>query len=502
MLDAGLEALLTLFTLERLMWLGVGILLGTLVGLLPGMGGVTGMALLLPFIYGMEPSSGIALMIGLMAVTSTSDTFPAVLIGVPGSGSSQASIMEGYPLARQGLAGRALGAAFIASMCGGLVGALAIFATLPAIRELVLAMGSPQLFMLTLFGVTCVGVLARGSPVGGLLAAFAGFTISAVGAAPSTGEYRYSFGSLYLTDGVALAILVLGLFAIPEIVDLARAGTPVAGRARMSSGLLDGARETLRHKLLVLRSSVIGVLIGVVPGLGGSAASWIVYSTAIQTSKDKRKFGKGDIRGLIAPEAANNSVDGGSLIPTLLFSIPGGGSAAILLGGLVLLGFEPGPSMASDAGLSTLLLIVWSLALANLVTTALCFVLARAMIRISFMPGRVLAPLLLVICMIAAYQNHRSWGDILLLFGLGVVGWAFKHLGWPRPPLLIGFVLGIPAERYLGITLQRYGWEWLSDPVVIVMGVLSVASIVAAWRFARGEENRAHRRVEEAAREG
>jgi putative tricarboxylic transport membrane protein len=497
MLQAGLDALQILFTPDRLMWMAVGVFLGIVVGILPGLGGVTGLALLLPFIYGMDPYSGVALMIGLMAVTGTADTFTSVLIGVPGGGSSQATIMDGYPLAKQGMAGRALGASFMASMFGGLIGALALFAALPIVRPIVLAMGSPQLFMLTVFGVTCVGVLSKGNPLTGLLAAFVGFLISAVGTAPSTGEPRYTFDFFFLTDGISISLLVLGMFAIPEIIDLARSGDPVATKTdELRDGLMDGVRDAIRHKWIVVRNSLIGVAIGIIPGLGGSTANWIAYSTTVQLAKDKSRFGKGDIRGVIGPEAANNSIDGGSLIPTLLFSVPGGGSAAILLGGFILLGIEPGPSLAQGAGVATLLLVCWTLALSNVISTGLCFVLAKPMIKLSFTPGRVLAPFLLVICLVAAYQLQYEWAHVVLLLILGAIGWLFKYLGWPRPPLLIGFVLGIPAERYLGITLQHFGWTWLSDPIVIVMFVLSAASIWAAWRVGV-REKKAFQQVEE-----
>lgn len=477
MVEALFEALSTILQPERIGWMLLGTAVGLLVGVLPGLGGTVGMSILLPFIYGMDPVSGIALLIGMAAVVHTSDTFPSVLIGVPGSAGSQATIMDGYPLARQGEAARALGAAFFSSMVGGIIGAVVLLGALFAARPLILAMGSPELFMLTLFGLSMVGVLTQGSPMAGMLAGLVGMLLGSVGGAPAVAEYRFVFGSLYLYGGISIVVLSLGLFALPELVDLLAGDRPIAKKTSLSgSSRLTGVRDAIRNRWLVVRSAVIGAIVGFIPGLGGSVVDWIAYGMASQSTRDNY-FGKGDIRGVIAPESANNAKEGGALIPTLMFGIPGSGTTAVLLGGLILLGIQAGPSMLGT-DLPITLTIIWTLAIANVFGTAACFLLTGSVAKISYIPAKKLVPFLLIVMIIAAYQSSEHWGDIVAFFVIGLLGWFMKQLAIPRAPLLIGFVLSLSAERYLHLSISRYGFSWLNDVSVIIIGVLIVVTLV------------------------
>lgn len=332
-MDAFFQALNSLLTFSHMTFLIGGVLLGLCVGILPGLGGIVGMTILLPVIYGMDPHDAFALLIGMVAVIPTSDTFPSVMMGIPGSSASQATIMDGFPLAKKGEAARALGAAFTASLIGGLIGATVLTLIIPIARPLVLAFGSPELFMLALLGMSMVGVLSGDKPIKGILAAGIGLMIGAIGDAPAVTEYRYTFELDYLMDGIPLVIVGLGLFAFPEIIDLLIKGRAISETAELGKGWLDGVKDALRNKFLILRCSIIGVIVGFLPGLGGSVVDWIAYGHVIQTSKDRSKFGKGDIRGVLAPESANNAKEGGGLIPTFLFGIPGSGSMAVFWGG-------------------------------------------------------------------------------------------------------------------------------------------------------------------------
>ena len=482
MFEAALQALTTLMTPNNLLMMLLGVGVGTLVGVLPGLGGTVGMSLVLPFIFGMEASSALALLIGMAAVIHTADTFPSVLLGVPGSSGSQATIMDGYPLARQGQASRALSAAFFSSMIGGVVGALILFLILPVARPIVLAFASPELFMLTVLGLSMVGVLSGNDPIKGILGAALGLLIGTIGAAPfGAAAYRYTFGSLYLWDGIPLAVMALGLFALPELLDLLAEKGSIAKTAQLGQGRLQGLKDVIKNRWLVLRSSAIGAAVGFIPGLGGSVVDWISYGIASQTLKDTENFGKGDIRGVIAPESSNNAKEGGALIPTLLFGIPGSGTTAILLGGFVLLGIDTGPRMIKN-DLDTILLIIWTLALANVVGAFVCIGLSGIIARISTIPAARLVPFLLIIMMVGAYQSTRSWGDLLAFLIIGLLGWAMKHTGWPVPPVLIGFVLAEGAERYFFLSTARYQWTWLTRPGVIAIAIVTVGLVVAgAW---------------------
>jgi len=471
--DAALSALQNLATAELILHLLLGITIGLVIGLLPGLGGVVGMSLFLPFLFGMDPFVGMAMLVGFAAVGQTSDTYPSVLLGVPGSAGSQATILDGYALARQGQAARALGASFSASMIGGVFGAIALLAVITVARPLVQALGSPELFMLTVLGIATVGVLVRGDALLGLLSALIGIMIGTIGGAPATPEYRYTFDSLYLWDGVPLVAVAMGLFALPEVLTLLVHRIRIAGRAELEDGLFEGFRETLRHKGLVLRSSLLGTGIGAVPGMGGSVVDWMAYGVAQQTARDNSQFGRGDIRGVIAPESANNAKEGGTLMPTLILGIPGSGTSAVLLGGLILMGLTPGPSMLAE-NLDVTLTVVWALVLANIAATTVCFFLSKPISRITLIPAQILAPFLLVLFFAATYQSTEHWGDILSVIAIGLVGFAMKLVGWPRAPALIGFVLAANLERYLHLSISRYQYEWMTFPAVLTIGALVV----------------------------
>jgi putative tricarboxylic transport membrane protein len=475
-MDVIVQSLGVVLQPGHLLMLMCGVLMGLSIGILPGLGGIVGMTILLPVIYGMDPHSAFGLLIGMVAVIPTSDTFPSVMMGIPGSSASQATIMDGYPLAKKGEAARALGAAFSASLIGGLFGALVLTVIIPIARPIVLAFGSPELFMLALLGMSMVGVLSGNRPIRGILAAGIGVMLGALGDAPAVPEYRYTFGIDYLMDGIPLVVVGLGLFAFPEIADLVIKGRAISEVATLGKGWLDGVKDTWRHKFIVLRCSVIGVIVGFLPGLGGSVVDWIAYGHVIQTSRDREKFGKGDIRGVIAPESANNAKEGGGLIPTFLFGIPGSGSMAVFLGGLLILGIQPGPSMVTEH-VDLIYTAIWSLALANVFGAALSIALSKPITRLTVIPFSYLAPFMVLIITFACYQATRSWGDLIALLIMGILGWVMKQYGWPRPAALIGFVLADNLETYLFISVQRYGFQWLTRTGVIVLALIIVASV-------------------------
>ncbi|WP_188206892.1 tripartite tricarboxylate transporter permease [Alkalibacillus aidingensis] len=484
MLEAALDALFIVLDPSRVVFIFIGILVGVTIGFLPGLGGPVGMSLLLPFIFGMDPYSGIALLMGMVAVIHTADTFPAVLLGVPGSSGSQATIMDGYPLAQRGEASRALGAAFFSSIIGGIIGAVIMFFAIPIGRPIVLMFGSPELFMLSVLGLSMVGILAGNSAIKGLLAGATGMLLGTVGGAPATAEYRFTFEWIYLFNGIPLTVLALGLFALPEMIDLLTQKRSIASSSKLEGSRLQGIKDAIKHKWLIFRSSLIGSFVGFIPGLGGSVVDWISYGVAKQTSKNNENFGKGDIRGVIAPESANNAKEGGTLIPTILFGIPGSGTTAILLGGLILLGVSSGPSMLTS-DLDVTLTIVWTLALASVFGAIVCLLVAKHVAKISLISADKLVPFLLIIMMVGAYQSTRHWGDFLIFILIGIIGWFMKHLDWPRAPLLVGFVLATSAERYLHLSMSRYGFEWLSRPMVLVIGVITILIIVSGTHMKR-----------------
>lgn len=481
MIDAFLAALATATTGTHLLYLVGGVGLGLAIGIFPGLGGIAGLSLLLPFLYGMEPTTALAMLIGLVAVIPTSDTFTSVLMGIPGSSGSQATVLDGFPMAKRGEAARALAAAFSSSLFGGIFGALVLTGFVLVARPVILAFGSAELFMLTLLGLSMVGVLAGNSLLKGLGACGIGLLLGSVGGAPATGEYRMTFGNFYLMDGLPLVVVGLGIFALPEIIDLLRQNRAISEASELGKGWLTGVSDLIKHKWLALRCAVLGCVVGALPGLGGSVVDWISYGHAVQTTKDKEHFGNGDVRGVIAPESSNNAKEGGALIPTLLFGIPGSGSMAVFLGGMILIGIEPGPSMVTT-NLDITYTIVWSLALANLVGAGACLMLSKWVARITTIPYALMAPFMITIICFAAYQATRDLNDLVALVGIGTLGVLMKRFDWPRPAFLIGFVLASGMETYLYQAVQFDGWQFLTKPGVLIIGTLTLISIFFAAR--------------------
>jgi len=475
-MEVLLSALSSLFSPGHFFYLILGVVVGLMVGLLPGLGGIAGMSLILPFIFGRDPTSALAMMIGLTSVTATSDTFPSVLMGIPGTSASQATVLDGFPLAKKGEGARALGAAFSASLFGGVFGAIVLTGAVFAARPIILAIGFGEQLMLVVLALSMVAMLTGTSVLKGLTGCGMGLIIGAIGAAPATAEVRLGFDTIYLSDGMPLVIIGLGMFAVPEIIDVLRHRRTISESGGLGTGWLEGLRDTIRHRWIVLRCAAIGCIVGALPGLGGTVVDWIAYSHVVQTSHDKENFGKGDIRGVLAPESANNAKEGGALIPTLLFGIPGSGSMALLLGGLVMIGIEPGPEMV-ETNLDLTFVVIWSIALANIFGAGICLGLSQQIAKLTTIRYTLIAPYMLAIVFFAAYQASQDWGDLLSLFAFGVLGIFMKRFDWSRPALLIGFVLSDKVEASFYQTLQVYGFTFMRRPVVIFLMIITIVSI-------------------------
>lgn len=486
------EAFSLILQPQQIMFLMLGVLLGLSVGVFPGLGGIAGLSLVLPFIFGMDPVSGLALMVGLIAVVPTSDTFASVLLGIPGSTASQATVLDGFPLAKKGEAARALSAAFISSLFGGILGAIVLTFFILIARPLILAFGTPEMLMITLLGLSMVAILAGRVPLKGVAAAGLGLMVGTIGESDASGSLRMASYSIpYLTDGIKLVIVGLGIFAVPEIVSLLRQDRSISRTGGLGSGWIQGIRDWWANIWLSVRSAFIGVLVGVIPGLGGSVVDWIAYGFTVQSAKDKSQFGKGDIRGVIGPESSNNAKEGGGLVPTLIFGIPGSGSMAVFLGGLALLGYDPGPHMVRH-NLDITYTIVWSLALANIFGAGLCILLSGQIAKITTIRFTLVAPFLFMLIAFAAFQSSQSLADLAMLLMIGCLGILLRRFEWSRPAFLIGFVLSSQAESFANQAVQIsriqfrrdfwQGMEYIFSPVTIGILILLVISVVIGLR--------------------
>jgi TctA family transporter len=479
-------------------YLFLGVVMGLAVGVFPGLGGIAGLSLLLPFMFGMDPILGLALMIGMVAVVPTSDTFASVLMGIPGSSASQATVLDGFPMAKKGEAARALSAAFASSLFGGLIGATFLTVFILVARPIVLAFGLPEMLMITILGLSMVAVLAGRIAFKGLAAAGLGLMVGTIGEADAGGSLRMaSYDIPYLTDGLKLVIVGLGIFAIPEIVSLLRQDRSIAKGASLGAGWTDGVKDWFANKWLSVRCSIIGVVVGIIPGLGGSVVDWIAYGHTVQTTKDKSGFGKGEVRGVIGPESSNNAKEGGGLVPTLLFGIPGSGSMAIFIGAVALLGsgdIEVGPGMLKS-NLDITYSIVWLLALANVLGTVLCIAASGGIAKLTTIRFTYLAPFLFMLISFAAFQSGQNFEDLLALFVIGLIGIFLRRFDWSRPAFLIGFVLSNPVEKFTNQAFQiasfRFrksfedGIDYIFSPIVIVLIIVTIVSVVLGIRQAK-----------------
>jgi TctA family transporter len=466
----------------RMAYLFAGVCMGLALGILPGIGGVAGTALLLPFTYNLDAPTAFALLLGLGATTTTADPISAILFGAPGHAASAATTLDGYPMTRRGEAGRALGASYMAALIGGLFGAALMAIALPIMRPIILFIGSPELLGIAVFGISMVAVLSGNAPLRGLTFACFGMMLRMIGTDPQSGTLRWTMDTLYLWDGLPLVPLTLGIFALPELCDLAigRAAVVQEGNQILDtkSGMVAGVKDCLEHWFLILRCSWIGSAMGAIPGIGASVIDWISYGHALRTEKDAGKtFGTGDVRGVIAAESATNAREGGALVPTVAFGVPASAGMAILLGAFLIHGLVPGPEMLTKH-LDLTYSMVWSIAIANILGSGLCFAFSGQLAKVATLRYTLFMPGVLSLIYIGAFEASRNWGDVASLIFFGMLGWAMKHFKWPRPPFVLGFILGDVIERYMFISIQRYGAGWMLRPFVVLMFIMAGLSLL------------------------
>lgn len=479
-----LDGLVRILRLDLILIMLAAIPFGLVFGVVPGLSGLTALAILLPFIYGMEPLPGLALLLAAHAVIYTGGSVSAIILGIPGSPPNAATVLDGYPMSKKGLGGQAMGAALVSSGFGGLFGVLVLVAILPVLEPIVLLFGSPETFFLALMGITFIAIVGEGPLQKGLIAGALGIFLAMFGYQQITSVPRFWLGSEYLLDGFRIIPLALGLFAIPEIIALSSKGETVAREGDVEHitirQVLAGGKEVLRNRWLFFKSAAIGAVVGVVPGVGGETAPFVAYAAAKQASERPEKFGTGCVEGVIAPEGSNNAKEGGALVPTLAFGIPGSTGMALLLGGFLILGLEPGPEFLKehmDLGIGMAMVV----ALSNLMAAGVMILLAGWVARITFLRGHVLAPLLLALVVLGTFASKNNPVDVIYVFVFGALGYVMKELRYSRAAMILGFVLTSAIETYLHISLVSYGPFFFARPVSLVIIGLLVLGIV--WPY-------------------
>jgi putative tricarboxylic transport membrane protein len=481
MLTDAFNGLMQVFQPVPLMLMLLGVAIGFVVGILPGLGGAVTLALMLPFTYDMQPVEAFAFLLGMWVVTSTTGDITSVLFGVPGEATSAATVLDVHPMTKRGEAGRALGAVLVSSALGAVFGAVVLALSIPVLRPVVLALGPPEFFALTVLGLTFVVALSGQQLLKGFVMACFGLLVALVGLDPQEGVPRYTFDLLYLWDGIGIVPLVVGLFGGAEVLQIMLSRRSIA-RADVEgdslSGVGLGVRDVFRHWALVIRSSAIGTGVGIVPGLGGTVAQFMAYGAARQSSKNPEMFGKGSIEGVIAAGAVNNAKDSGSLIPTIGFGIPGGAGSAVLLSAFLIVGLNPGEEMLTTS-LDVTFSMIWVTVLANAIAVAAAFLLLKPLTRITFVSGPLLVPFLLLLLALGAYTANNSFADVLVMIGAAAVGVICIRYDWPRVPFLLAVVLGSLAERYLFLSHSLFGWTWLTRPIVLAIGAATLLAVLA-----------------------
>lgn len=462
--------------------------LGMVFGAIPGLGGKLGIVLSIPLVFGMEKVHGCVFLISMHSVVHTGGSIPSILLGIPGTGPDAATVCDGYPMAQRGEGGRALGASLAASAVGGVLGAVFLAALIPVVGPIVLAFGPAEYFFLALLGLTFVGAVSGGDLGKGVLVGALGLMLAFVGSEEQTGVQRFSFGQTFLWDGVDTITAVIGIFAIPECLALA-AGESISGnrlspRTRYGFGeLFEGVKDVGRHWGLTLRTSFIGAVIGLIPGLGGDVASWMCYGHAVQHSKTPERFGHGAVEGVIGPEAANNSKEGGALLPTLFFGIPGSSGMAVMLGALVVLGVQPGPEMAREH-LDLVWVLIWTLVIANILAALMFLALGRWLALVVHLRAGLLVPFVLLLACVGSFLGGGAWENLFVLIALGALGCGLKRHHWPRAPFVIGLVLGPIMEVSLHQSLTIWGPSFVFRPVALALAAATVATVVVSIRAA------------------
>jgi TctA family transporter len=484
LVEAAVTGFLNILHFNVLFALLIGVSIGTFTAVAPqGLGMPLVYAIMLPVVIKWKPITGIALLIGASSVSAICAAYLPVLFGIPGGSGSQATILDGYPMGRRGEARRALGASFMAGGMGCLIGTFTLALAIPVARPLIYLMGSPELFVIVLWGLSMVAVLAGRRPLKGLLAACFGLLLATVGQQAQSGIMRFVFDEPYLLDGLSISIIALGLFGIPAAMDLAVKKLGVEQQpAPLTGSLLDGVKDTLREWWLVVRCSFLGVWVGIVPGIGSSVVDWLAYGHAAQSSKDGgQSFGQGDVRGVIAPESANDAKDGGDLVTTLLLGFPQGVSTALFIVALLAWGYLPGPELIKKNP-EIIYSIVWIQGISGIVGTLVGFGLASQLAKLAQVRYSIMVPTIFVFVLMGAFSVTRDPADLLTVVVFGVFGYLMRRFGYPRPALILGLVLGTLLETYLYRSMASYGFTWLTRPAVIVLLILASTSFFFAIR--------------------
>lgn len=480
-MDAFVSALAQVFSLYSLLLTALGTLFGIIIGALPGLSGVMGLTILMPFTFSLGGLNGIMVMLGIFCGSIYGGSITAILINMPGTANSAPTCIDGYPMAnRLGQPGRALGLSTMASTFGGLFSSFMLLFTAPLLAKIALKFNAPEFFALAVFGLSIVTGISTKSVVKGLLSTFLGLLMGVVGMDLASATSRFTFGSLYLSGGIEFIPVLVGVYALAQCLTTAEEVWDKKRATVKMTRVIPSKQDVKRVLPTIMRSSVIGTVIGAIPGTGGDIACWVGYNEAKRWSKHPEEFGEGCPEGIAAPEAANNAVSGGALIPLLTLGIPGDAATAIMLGSLMMQGIIPGPLLFQNQKVQVYT-IIFALFIANTFMCLIGFAGLRLFAKVSVIPVKVLTPMVLCCCTIGTYTLNQNFGDVIFMFGSGIIGYFMLKLGFSMPSLILGLILGSMAEDNLRRALTLGDGNimiFFTRPISCVLMIAAIISLL------------------------
>ncbi len=474
-----IDALNVVLSPTAILLIIIGTCLGLFFGVLPGLGGAVAIAILIPITFDIPTELALMMMVAAVGGTAFGGSISAILVNVPGTAPNAATLLDGHPMAKNGEAQTAIGASAVSSALGAIIGLVFFVILIPYLRSIIFLFGVAEIFAMSLFGIIVLGVVSRGSLVRGILGGTLGLFCAFIGASVVTGGYRYGLGTTYLYDGLPLVPLIIGLFAIAEIIKLLSENRNISDQATATGSTMKGIRSVFENKRLFSQSSIIGIIIGIVPAVGGTISTFIAYMMAIQSSEDKSKYGDGDVRGVIAPEAANDSKEGGAMVPTLAFGIPGSAVWAVMIGAFVLHGLQPGPQMM-DQNISLIYMLVFALVISNVLTSVVGLLVAPQLSKVTRLDATFIFAGILPLAMFGAYAYRSQILDVILAAVIGILGFLMIKYEVSRVAFIIGFVLGPIVEQSFHQSLQVSDGSYsifYTSPIVVALFVLLLLSL-------------------------
>ncbi|MDH3637604.1 MAG: tripartite tricarboxylate transporter permease [Gammaproteobacteria bacterium] len=476
-----------------------GVIAGTVVGSLPGLTATMAVAVLIPLTFSMAPASALILMGAIYTGAIYGGAYSAILLNTPGTPSAIATTFDGYPMAKRGDGDLAITLACIASVCGGLVGAVALLMLAPPLANVALAFGPVEYFWLAVFGLTLIAALSQGNLLKGLIGGCFGLLLSCIGIAEVSADVRLTFGSYTLLGGIEVVSALIGLYCVPVLIDLVATPDRHLKVETESRGyrLKEALSVSWRGKFNLLRSSVVGTLVGILPGAGGSVAGLVAYSEARRVGHEPERFGKGAPEGIQATESANNATVGGGFIPTLVLGIPGTPPDAVILGALLIQGVRTGPNLFTEHG-SIVYVFIWGLLLATILMLPTGLLIGRYAYRfIVTVPKALLVPTVAFLTLIGSYAIRNNPADVVIMIILGVIGWILGRFGFSASPIVLGLILGSIAEQgfvqgwKIGVATGSVAAQFFARPIsvgIVLFIFLSLFSpiLLAKLRARRG----------------